>query len=97
MLFPAPAGAEGLLEPAEPRDIDHKSSNPPPDFVDLPGKGAGAPTGDATAERAAPIAGVAAYEGAATGVELGRACDEGVSTVLNAPNGCVCAAGCAGR
>lgn len=91
MLLPAPADAEGLLVAAEPRDIDHKSSNPPPDFVvDLPGKGAGPPTGDATAERAAAlIAGIAAYDGAATGVELGRASDEGVSTVLNAPNGCV--------
>jgi hypothetical protein len=99
MLLPAPAGAEGLLVAAEPRDIDHKSSNPPPpDLADLPGKGVGPVlTGDATAERAAPIVGVAAYEGAPIGVELGRTCDEGVSTVLNAPNGCVCAAGCVGR
>lgn len=98
MLLPAPADAEGLLVATEPRDIDHKSSNPPPlDLVDLPGKGAGPPTGDVTAERAALIARIAAYEGAATGVELGRACDEGVSTVLNAPNGCVCTAGCVGR
>jgi hypothetical protein len=98
MLLPAPADAEGLLVAAEPRDIDHKSSNPPPpDLAGLPGKGVGPPlTGDATAERAAPIAGIAAYEGAETGVELGRTCDEGVSTVLNAPNGCVCA-GCVGR
>ena len=80
---------------AEPRDIDHKSSNPPPvDLADLPAKEVGpALTGDVTTERAAPITGVAAYEGAVTGVELGRTCDEGVSTVLNPPNGCVCADG----
>ena len=97
MLLPAPADAEGLLVAAEPRDIDHKSSKPPPDLADLPGKGLRPVlTGDATAERATPIVGVAAYEGAPIGVELGRTCDEGVSTVLN-PNGCVCAAGCVGR
>ena len=98
MLFPAPADAEGLFVAAEPRDIDHKSSNPPPpDLAVVPGKGVAPPlTGDATAERAAPIAGVAANEGAEIGVELGRTCDEGVSTALNAPNACVCA-GCVGR
>ena len=33
MLFPAPADAEGLFMAAEPWDIDHKSSNPPPQIA----------------------------------------------------------------
>jgi hypothetical protein len=93
MLF-APPGAPppgGLLAAAEPSDIVHKSSNPPPPppcfFVDVVARdGEAVDTGEVTVDRA-PIGlmtGIAADAGAIAGVELGRACDEGTSVVLNA-------------
>jgi hypothetical protein len=90
-----------LLAPAEPSDIVQRSSNPPPPtlpprFVDVVAKDdeAAEDTGDVSADRAEIgfIAGIAAYVGAAAGVELGRTCDEeDESVALSAPKdwGCV--------
>ena len=84
-----------LLAAAEPSDIVHKSSNPPPlplcFFVDVGAKdGEAVDTGEATVDRApiGLITGIAADAGAIAGVELGRTCNkEGVSVVLNPAKG----------
>jgi len=75
MLFvPPPAGL--LAVAAEPSDIVHKSSNPPPlDFLDAAVEDVAlAVMGGVTADRADDrlIVGIAAYAGAVAGVELGR-------------------------
>jgi len=82
---------------AEPSDIDHKSSNPPPAlpvFVDADAEAeevVPVVTGDVTVDRAdiGLITGIPAYAGAVTGVELGRSCcDEAAArVVLSVPKG----------
>jgi hypothetical protein len=81
MLFappPAPAPAGLLAVAAEPSDIVHRSSNPPPpplDFLDAAVEDVAlADMGGVMADRADDrlIAGIAAYAGAVAGVELGR-------------------------
>lgn len=96
MLFELDAAPPADLPlAAEPSDIDHKSSNPPPvlpNFVDAAAEDfAPVFTGDVTADRAdnGLITGIAAYAGAVAGVELGRSCC-GASGVLSAPKGWGC-------
>jgi hypothetical protein len=66
-----------LAVAAEPSDIVHKSSNPPPplDFLDAAIEDVAlVVVGGVAADRADDrlIAGIAAYAGAVAGVELGR-------------------------
>jgi len=85
-----------LLVVVDPSDIDHKSSNPPPNFVDPAAAEDVVPvaTGEVAADRAdiGLITGIPVYAGAVAGVELGRSCcDEGgTSAALNAPKGWGC-------
>lgn len=78
---------------AEPSDIDHKSSNPPPNFVAAEDVVPVA-TGEVAADRAdiGLITGIPVYAGAVAGVELGRSCcDEvGTSAALSVPKGWGC-------
>jgi hypothetical protein len=105
MLLP-PLDPTGLLAAAEPSDMFHRSSNPPPlDFVVVV-------VADVATEEVAPalmgvfvadredmglMTGVGLYPTEAAGVELGRACgDDGESRVLKAPKAWRCVVDCAG-
>jgi hypothetical protein len=86
-----PPGPPGLLAAAEPSDMLHRSSNPPPlDFVAdvVTEEVVPALRGDFVADREdmGLMTGVALYPTALAGVELGRACgDDGESRVLKVP------------